>query len=72
MEQAPHTEMTKEEDLIEITDKVDLRAYLDKKDGETYVVLRISKEGKFDAGVDMGPIINKKVVDCFDENGNVK
>ena len=62
------------EKMVEITDKVDLHAYIYPGDEINIknIVLRVKIDGKFDVGLSLGPILSEKVAIHFDENGNVK
>ena len=66
----------KSESMIEITDKVNLYAYVypgDDQDNPRNVVLRIKLNDKFDVGLSLGPVISEKVLPHFlDEDGNLK
>lgn len=80
-EQAP--QQTESDDLVEITDQVTLKAYLDpfhefpedhKGPKWTPVILRIAHpedSSKFDVGLNLGPALSNKVSDCFNINNGI-
>ena len=53
-------------DLIDITDKLNLRSYLheDPESGERKIHIRISKDGLFDIGLDLG-YHSKKILESI-------
>ena len=75
MEPIEKEEEVPEENLLNITDQVDLEAYLEKnKDGEyDNIILRIYKEGVHEGlFLDIGPLMSPKILKFFDKNGKFK
>jgi len=65
--------LTNTEDLIEITEHLDLRAYLshDEVMGKHLVVYLGRGDESNGVGVNVHPLVSKKILDQFDDTGNI-
>ena len=65
---------TETDKLIEITDKVLLKAYIDPPHGDrkfNNIVLRLTVDDKCDVALGLGPMISPKVLEHFTEDGEL-
>ena len=75
MEPIEQEESVIPDNFIDVTDQVDLEAYLEKnEDGKIdNVILRVFKNGIYEGlSLDIGPILSPKILKFFDENGKFK
>ncbi|HUS48755.1 MAG TPA: hypothetical protein VMZ91_01190 [Candidatus Paceibacterota bacterium] len=72
MKPAERQEEVSNDDLLEITDQVNLAAYLEKDENGNFkdIILRVYKENVYEGlAINIGTILSPKILKYFDENG---